>query len=35
MSVLKPEGGPAESVKTGTEELREMKWDYHFVGMKA
>jgi hypothetical protein len=32
MSVLKLEGGAAASV-TGTEELCDIKWDYHIVTM--
>jgi hypothetical protein len=35
MSVVKLEGGPAASVKTRTEELCEIKWDYHIVGTRA
>ncbi len=33
-SVVKPEGGPAASVKLGTE-LCGIKWDYHIVGTTA
>jgi hypothetical protein len=35
LSVVKPEGGPAARVKLGTEELCEIKWDYHIVGATA
>jgi hypothetical protein len=34
MLVVKPEGGPAAGVKP-TEELCEIKWEYHIVGMMA
>jgi hypothetical protein len=34
VSVVKPEGGPAVSVKLG-QKLCEIKWDYHIVGTTA
>ncbi len=35
MSVVKPEEGPAMEHETGTEELCEIKWDYHIVNTTA
>jgi hypothetical protein len=34
-SVVKLEGVPAASVKPGTKELCEIKWEYHVVGTRA
>ncbi len=33
--VVKLEGGSAANVKNGTEELFEIKWDYHIVITRA